>query len=541
MLAVVLSLLAAVPAVKPIDAAELRGHIRFLASDLLEGRGPATPGDRLAQQYIAAQFETMGLEPGAPDGGWVQQVELVGVNGHPDTLKFQGPAAALPLKFKEDFIALSGHQEKTSTLDSSELVFVGFGISAPEFQWDDFKGLDLKGKVLVVMNNDPEDDPALFGGRARLWYGRWDYKYEQARKRGALGCFIIHTTPSAGYPWQVVQTSWTGEQFDLPEAAGSQLQVKGWLTESAARRLFALAGKDLDALRTTANTRRFTPVPLGVTVSTRFTNVVARKVSGNVLGLLRGSDPALKEEVVVYTAHHDHLGKKEGGAPGEDVIFNGAVDNASGVAAMLAIARYLSAQPKAPRRSVLFAAVAAEEQGLLGSQFLIEHPPVPPGRMAANLNLDGLNIWGRTRDVSVIGLGKSSLDGMIVDLAKQQGRTVKPDALSDRGFFYRSDQFSFARFGVPSSYFSSGQDFIGRPESWGREQRQKWEATHYHQPSDELRDTWDLSGAVEDVRLFLELGLAVANAPTAPTWTRGDEFEATRKKSLETSGRQAQP
>ncbi|MDP1829893.1 MAG: M20/M25/M40 family metallo-hydrolase [Archangium sp.] len=528
MLAVVLSLLAAAPAVKPIDPAELRGHIRFLASDLLEGRGPATQGDRLAQEYIAAQFEAMGLEPGAPDGGWVQRVEMVGVNGHPDTLTVKG----LSLKFKDDFIVVSGHQEKTSTIDKAELVFVGFGITAPEYQWDDFKGVDLKGKVLVVMNSDPEDDPGLFGGRARLYYGRWGYKYEQARKVGAVGCLIIHTTPSAGYPWQVVQTSWTGEQFELPSSSGPQLQMKGWLTEAATRKLLALSGKDLDLLRVSANTRRFTPVPLGVTLSTSFTNVVARKTSGNVLGLLRGSDPTLKAEVVIYTAHHDHLGKKEGGAPGEDVIYNGAVDNASGVAGMLAIARYLSAQPKAPKRSVLFASVAAEEQGLLGSQYLVEHPPVPPGRMAANLNLDGLNIWGRTRDVSVIGLGKSSLDGLIVALAMQQGRTVKPDALSDRGFFYRSDQFNFAKVGVPSAYFSSGQDFIGRPETWGREQREKWEATHYHQPSDELTDTWDLSGAVEDVRLFLELGLSVANAPTAPTWTKGDEFESARKRAL---------
>ncbi len=530
MLAFALITLAATPSVKPIDGAELRGHISFLASDLLEGRGPATVGDRLAQQYIASQFEAMGLEPGALDGGWIQQVELVGVNGHPDKLKVQGRSAALELTHYDDFIVVSGHQDKTSVVESAELVFVGFGITAPEYKWDDLKGVDLKGKVLVVMNSDPEDDPSIFAGRARLYYGRWAYKFEQARKLGAVGCLIIHTTPSAGYPWQVVQTSWTGEQFDLPSSGGPQLQLKGWITEAVTRKLFALAGKDLDQLRTLATTRRFSPMKLGVTLSTRFNNTVARKVSGNVLGLLRGSDPQLKNEVVVYTAHHDHLGKKEGGAPGEDVIYNGAVDNASGVAAMLAIARSFSAQGKAVKRSVLFAAVAAEEQGLLGSQFLVEHPPFPPSRMAANLNLDGLNIWGRTRDISVIGLGKSSLDALIVDLAKQQGRTVKPDALADRGFFYRSDQFNFAKVGVPSAYFSSGQDFIGRPESWGREQREKWESTHYHQPSDELRDSWDFSGALEDVRLFHDLGLAVANSARMPTWTKGDEFEAARMK-----------
>lgn len=523
--------------VRPIEAAEVRAHVRFLASDLLEGRAPGSRGDQLAAQYIASQFEAMGLAPGAPDGGWFQSFELVGVTGQPEALRFQGPSAALNLKAMDDFIAVSGHQKKVSAVDAAQVVFVGYGITAPEFQWDDVKGVDLRGKVLVVMNNDPEDDPALFGGRARLWYGRWDYKYEQARKLGAVGCFIIHTTHSAGYPWQVVQTSWSGEQFDLPAEEGHQLQVKGWLTEAATRRLFSLAGKDFEALRALANTRRFAPVPLGVSVSSRFANALSRKTTSNVLGLLRGADPKLKEEVVVYTAHHDHLGKKANGAQGEDVIYNGAVDNAAGVAAMLSVARFMSAQPKPPQRSVLFAAVAAEEQGLLGSQYLVEHPPFAPGLMAANLNLDGLNIWGQTRDISVIGLGKSSLDGLIAELGKKQGRVVKADALSDRGFFYRSDQFNFAKVGVPAAYFSSGQDFIGRPVEWGREQRERWEARHYHQPSDELNDSWDLSGALEDIRLFFDLGLTIANAPGLPSWNKGDEFEAVRKHALETSGR----
>jgi Zn-dependent M28 family amino/carboxypeptidase len=516
---------------RPLDANELKGHMRFLASDLLEGRGPATQGDRLAQQYIASQFELLGLAPGAPDGGWVQNVELVGVNGHPQamTLKTATPGATLELKFKDDFIAISGTQAKESRLENAELVFVGYGIRAPEYDWDDFKKFDATGKVLVVMNNDPEDDPQLFAGKARLWYGRWDYKYEQARKLGAAGCLIIHTTPSAGYPWSVVQTSWTGEQFDLPEVSGeAHLQVKGWLTEAVTRKIFALTGKELDALRATASSRKFTPVPLGVTVSTAFTNTVASKVTGNVIGVLRGSDEKLKNDFVVYTAHHDHLGKKEGGAPGEDMIFNGAVDNASGVAAMLTVARAMTSLPKAPKRSVIFAAVAAEEQGLLGSQYFVEHPPVPTARMVANINIDGLNIWGRTRDVSVIGLGKSTLDDALRTLAKAQGRVVMPDALADRGFFYRSDQFNFARHGVPAAYFSSGQQFIGRPDGWGRKQREQWEGTHYHQPSDELRDDWDLSGALEDVQLFFELGVSVANAPTAPAWVPGDEFEKLR-------------
>lgn len=516
-----------------INANALTGHVRFLASDALEGRGPATRGDSLAQQYIAAQFEAMGLEPAGTNGSMLQPLELVGVTGHPQSIVFTKGQTKLETRFHTDLIAVSGHQSPTSKFDKAEVVFVGYGIVAPEYGWNDFKNVDVKGKVVLVLNNDPEDDASLFAGKTRLWYGRWDYKYEQAAKQGAVGCLIIHTTPSAGYPWQVVQTSWTGEQFELPSTGAPQLQVEGWLTEEASRKLVQLGGKDLDALRTAAQSRDFVPVPLGTLASTSFANTVVKKSTANVLGLLRGSDPKLADEWIILTAHHDHLGLKENAKPGEDAIYNGAVDNASGVAAMLTVARALTAQGKAPKRSVLFAAVAAEEQGLLGSQYLVEHPPVPYGRMAANINIDGLNIWGRTKDVSVIGYGKTSIDAVLVQLAKAQGRVVKPDALSDRGFFYRSDQFNFAKVGVPAAYFSSGHAFIDRPESWGREQREKWELTHYHQPTDELLSTWDLSGAVEDVKLIHQLTLKLADAPNMPTWTRGDEFEVPRQKALE--------
>lgn len=516
-----------------ITASAITGHVRFLASDALEGRGPASRGDALAQQYIAAQYETLGLEPLGLNGSALQPVELVGVTGHAEQLTFSKGQASYVARFHHDLIAVSGHQGPVSKLDKADVVFVGYGIVAPEYGWNDYKNVDVKGKVVLVMNNDPEDDAALFAGKTRLWYGRWDYKYQQAAKQGAVGCLIIHTTPSAGYPWQVVQTSWTGEQFDLPSEKPSTLQVKGWLTEEASRRLVAIGGKELDALRATAQSREFTPVSLGALASTSFTNVVEKKATANVLGLLRGSDPVLSDEWLIITAHHDHLGLKEGAKPGEDAVYNGAVDNASGVAAMLTIARALASQPRAPRRSVLFAAVAAEEQGLLGSQFLVEHPPVPWGRMAANINIDGLNIWGRTKDVSVIGYGKSSIDATLSQLAKAQGRVVKPDALADRGFFYRSDQFNFAKVGVPAAYFSSGHAFRDRPEAWGREQREKWELTHYHQPSDELLSSWDLSGAVEDVKLIHQLIVKLADAPAMPTWTRGDEFELARLKALE--------
>ncbi|MCP3141223.1 M28 family metallopeptidase [Pyxidicoccus xibeiensis] len=511
----------------------LRAHVRFLASDLLEGRGPGTRGDALAQAYIASQFEALGLKPAGTDGSFLQPFDLVGITSQPKGMTFRAPLGTEELKFHEDFIAVSGVQAPEAKLDASELVFVGYGIQAPEYEWDDFKGMDLRGKTLLILNSDPEDDPRLFGGRTRLWYGRWDYKYEQAAKVGAAGAIIIHTTPSAGYPWQVVQTSWTGEQFELPASEEvPRVQVKAWTTEAATRRVLELAGRDLESLRASAQKRDFQPVPLGVKVSTRFASEVRRRPTANVLALLPGSDARLSQEVVLYSAHHDHLGKKEGGRPDEDTIYNGALDNAAGVAAMLATAKAFRAMPQPPRRSILFAAVAAEEQGLLGSQYLAEHPPVPAGRVAANINIDGANIHGRTKDLTVIGLGKSSLDAIIVALAKTQGRVVKADQLSDRGFFYRSDQFNFAKQGIPAAYFGSGMDFVGRPEGWGKQQREAWEAKHYHQPSDELRPEWELSGAVEDVRLFFLLGAHVARTPELPRWNKGDEFEAARLESL---------
>ncbi|HZH02205.1 MAG TPA: M28 family peptidase, partial [Myxococcaceae bacterium] len=433
-----------------ITEASLRGPIRFLSHDLLEGRGPATRGDALTQQYLVSEFETLGLKPAAPDGSYLQPFDLVGVNGHPQTLVAAGGGKRLELKYSGDFIAVSGHQGPESTLRDAELVFVGYGIVAPEYNWDDFKGTDLKGKVLVMMNNDPEADPALFGGKTRLWYGRWDYKYTMAEQVGAAGAIIIHTQPSAGYPWQVVQTSWAGEQFELPVAPkAAALQVRAWATEEASRALVGLAGKDLDALRAEAQKREFRPVPLGVRLNTSFKSAVQRKKTANVLAVLPGSDPKLAAEVVVYSAHHDHLGVRTGAKPGEDDIYNGAEDNASGVAALLSIARAYTRLPKPPKRSVLFAAVAAEEQGLLGSEYLTAHPPVPAGAMAANINIDGANIWGKTRDVTFVGLGKSSLDAWVTSLAATQGRVVKADPMPDRGFFYRSDQFNFAKLGVP--------------------------------------------------------------------------------------------
>jgi Zn-dependent M28 family amino/carboxypeptidase len=535
--ALALALVAAPPArtspvaERTITADAIRAHVRFLASDLLEGRGPGTRGDALAQAYIASELEALGLRP-AGTQGFLQPFDIVGVDGHADTLQFTRGRESLVLRHADEVIAVAGDEAAHTALDRAELVFVGYGIRAPEFAWDDFKGQDLRGKVLLILNSDPEDDPALFAGRTRLWYGRWDYKYEMAARVGAAGAIILHTTHSAGYPWQVVRSSWTGPQYSVPTTE-RRVPLRGWVTEDACRKLAGLAGRNLDELVRSANQREFQPVPLGIAVSTAFDSRIERTRTANVLAVLPGSDPRLSSEVVLYTAHHDHLGMRTDAPPGEDAIYNGAEDNASGVALMLSVARAHAALEKAPRRSILFAAVAAEEQGLLGSEYLARHPPVPLGRIAVDINIDGANVFGRTRDVTVIGLGKTDLDPTLRALARAQGRVLRGDQLPDRGYFYRSDQFSFARVGVPSAYFESGLDYRGRPVGWGREKREAWEETRYHQPSDELTPDWDLSGAVEDARLQFALGYSVAQAPTLPAWTPGDEFEAARRRTLE--------
>jgi len=530
--------LAASPLAQTVPAAErtitpdfVRAHVRFLASDLLEGRGPGTRGDALAQAYVQSQLEALGFRPAGTEG-FFQPFDIVGVDGHAATVQLARGEQALVLRHGDEVIAVAGDDAPRTAIDGAELVFVGYGIQAAEYAWDDFKGQDLRGKVLLVLNNDPEDDPALFAGRTRLYYGRWDYKYDMAARVGAAGAIILHTTHSAGYPWQVVRSSWTGPQFSLPTTE-RRLAVRGWVTEQACRKVVGLAGHDLEALVRSAGRRDFHPVPLGLRVSMAFDNRIERTRTANVLGMLPGSDPRLSSEVVLYTAHHDHLGIRTDAAPGADAIYNGAEDNASGVALMLSIARAYATLPAHPRRSILFAAVAAEEQGLLGSEYLVRHPPVPLGRIAVDINIDGANVFGRTRDVTVIGLGKTDLDPTLASLARSQGRVLRPDQLPDRGYFYRSDQFSLARAGVPAVYFESGLDYRGRPPGWGRERREAWEETRYHQPSDELTPDWDLSGAVEDARLQFALGYSVAQSPAKPAWTKGDEFEAARRRSLE--------
>jgi Zn-dependent M28 family amino/carboxypeptidase len=516
----------------------MRADVRFLASDLLEGRAPATRGDLLARAYIASRFEAIGLDPSAPGGAWEQPFDLVGVTSTcPELAQVASGQAGEDLRFLTDYVAVPGVQTEETRLDGAEIVFVGYGIVAPEQGWDDYKGADLRGRVLLFLNNEPERDPQLFAGKRRLYYGRWDYKFEMAAKLGARGALILHTDASAGYGWKVVQSSWTGEQLSLPAVPGQPaVLVKGWITEDAGRRIARLAGRDLELLRSAAERRDFRPVPLGARLSLEMKNAVSRRTSANVIGLLRGRDAELSREAVVFTAHHDHYGAKPGPAGGT-VVYNGALDNASGVAGLLAIAEAFAALPERPRRSILFAAVGAEEHGLLGSGHLARHPPVPAGRLAANVNIDGLNIWGRTRDVPVVGLGKSSLDDWIRALAETQGRVVVPEAFPDKGAYYRSDHLSFARAGVPSTYLDAGTEVLGKPPGWGQKRHREWEEANYHQPTDDLTADWDLSGAVEDVQLLFHLGHKVAEAPLAPEWRPGDEFEAARKKALAELGR----
>ncbi len=521
-----------IQAARAVTPALLRSHVKFIASDLTEGRAPGTRGDRIAEEYVATQLEALGLVPAAPGGGFFQKVPLVGVEtsvaSPPRFESAKGSVALAP----EEFVANAGVPREAIRLDGAEVVFVGYGIVAPEYRWDDYAGADVKGKVVLVMNNDPEDDPSLFAGKTRLYYGRWTYKYEEAARHGAASAIIIHTTPSASYPWTVVQNSWAGPQFELAVEPGPRVQVRMWVTEDASRRIAALAGRDLDALREAANRRGFTAVPLAVRLSVALAARVTRAETENVIARLPGSDPARAGEAVLFTAHHDHLGTKPEKAVNGDAIFNGAVDNASGVSALLGIARAAAALPRPPARSLVFAAVGAEEQGLLGSEWLADHTPVPVGKIAAVINMDGMNVFGRTRDVTVIGLGKSTLDAVIAGVARWQGRTISGDAFPEKGTFYRSDHFSLAKTGIPAVYVHEGVEFVGRPPGWGRDTVERWEREHYHQPSDEWRDDYDLTGMVDDTQLLFFVGVKVAQARDMPRWNRGDEFEAARTRAL---------
>ena len=499
-----------------IHEAALRGHVRFLADDLLEGRRTGNQRGFVGPALHCRSIRVTGIQTG---GTRWRLVSASSAGRYHDAsaemVTFHHGDDALALRRHEDFVFNSGKPVEKAGVEDAELVFVGYGIVAPEFNWNDFQGVDVKGKVLLIMNDDPSSDPNLFAGKRRLYYGRWDYKYEMAARQGAAGAIIIHTTESAGYPFRVVQTSWTGEEFELRDTPGPRVELRGWLTEDAARRVVQLSGHDLDKLRAAAQDKSFRPVSLGTRFSLGLACKIRQQDTANVLALLPGSDADLAQEMIVYTAHHDHLGLAIEPDSRGDRICNGAVDNASGVAGLLAIARAY-ADTERPPRSILFASVAAEEQGLLGSQHLARNPPVAAGYLAAVVNIDGLNIFGPTRDIQLISSGKSSLDQIVERIATWQQRVVTPDQFPSRGYYYRSDQFSLAKIGVPGVYLHSGTNVIGRPEGWGKQQLDEWIETRYHQPSDEYGDDWNLSGAVDDMRLLFYTGLLAArHAPIA--------------------------
>jgi len=520
-------------AAEVMTASALLGTVTQIASDEMMGRGPGTDGDRLARAYLAQRLEAAGFAPAFGENGYEQPMSMVGVTTElPEKWAFRNESGnEISFQIADEFIGGSGVQKPNALIDDAEVVFVGYGITAPEEAWDDYKGADLEGKIMLMLNDDPDWDPELFAGERRLYYGRWKYKYEIAAEKGAVGAIIIHTSLSAGYPWPVVLTGWSGEQFELPAADEPRIQLKAWMTEEASRRLVEFAGHDLDALIEAARSREFRPVPLGLSTSLDLAVALRETETANVGGILRGSDPVLADEVVVLSAHHDYFGI---GAPDEtgDTIYNGALDNGVAMAQVLSVAEAISALSKPPRRSVMVLFPAAEEQGLLGSKFYTEHPTIPPGKIAADINFELGNVWGRTADVTIFGKGKSTLEDVLADLVAEQGRYVTEESTPRSGWYYRSDQFSFARIGVPAIWFKSGTDFIDRPEGWGEQQYADWIERNYHRPSDEVEDSWVLDGLVEDAHLGFRLALTVAGADEMPTWYPGDEFEDERMAAL---------
>jgi Zn-dependent M28 family amino/carboxypeptidase len=531
------------PAFPPIDGEAILGHIKVLASDEFEGRAPGTEGEKKTVAYLVEQFRKLGLQPGNPDGSYVQKVPLVGITASPAPLVFRKGGQALELRWREDVVTWTKRVAEEAAIDASDVVFVGYGVEAPEFQWDDYKGVDVRGKTLVMLVNDPplpdpaepgQLDPKQFGGRAMTYYGRWTYKYEEGARRGAAAVILVHETGPAGYPFSVVQGN-TAERFDLvtPDRNMGRAALEGWITLEKAKALFALAGQDLEALKQRALTRAFRPVPLGVSASMKLHNSLRTLDSLNVVAKLPGSDPALRDEHVVYTAHWDHFGV---GVPvNGDRIYNGALDNASGTAGLIEVARAFTQVKPAPKRSILFLAVTAEEQGLLGSQYYSVAPLHPLAKTLANVNMDGLNLYGRTRDVEITGFGASELDEYARKVAAEQGRRVEPEAEPEKGYYYRSDHFHFAKQGVPALSAGAGLDYEGKPEGYGRKKRDEYVARDYHAPSDEIKPDWEMSGAAQDCEFYMRVGYLVANAAKYPEWNPGTEFRATRERMLKSA------
>lgn len=533
------------PALESVNAAALLEHTRRLASDEFEGRAPGTPGEDKTVAYLVEQFRAAGLKPGNPDGTWTQAVPLLGLTAEEPQCAYTVAGREVTLAFPEECVLWSKRFQPEARVDQAEAVFVGYGVEAPEYQWDDFKDVDVRGKTLIMLINDPPVptpgnpdvlDPRKFKGPAMTYYGRWTYKFESAARKGAAAALIVHEDGPAGYPWSVVKGSNARENFDLRAGHGNRdrAMIEGWLPLPQARRLFAAAGYDFETLKQRAVRPDFKPVPLGVTTRLSLKNRMREVDSRNVVARLEGSDPRLRAETIVFTAHWDHLGRDP--RLSGDQIFNGALDNASGVAELLELARAFAQLRPAPRRSLLFVSVTAEEKGLLGARFYATQPLYPLVRTLADFNLDAINPWGRTRDLQVIGAGNSTLEDGLRDAAATQGRVVMPEAQPEKGHFYRSDHFELAKVGVPALYFKAGMDYVDKVAGYGQRKADEYVAQDYHKVTDEVKPDWDFSGAVEDTRLLIQLAWQVAQAKTWPAWKDGSEFKQRREEALRAAG-----
>jgi Zn-dependent M28 family amino/carboxypeptidase len=508
---------------------DLTAHIAVLASDSFAGRGPASVGEDRTMAYLTAEFSRLGLQPGNGDS-WYQEVPLVRITTGADAaLVIRGQGAQARFQYGTDFVANSKHLDDAASVNDADVVFVGYGAVAPEYGWNDYEGLDVRGKTVLILVNDPgygSGDTTMFRGRTMTYYGRWTYKFEEASRQGAAAAFVIHETEPAAYGWNVVQSSWTGPQFSLAAADGnrSRVSVEGWISLETARAMLRLAGQDYDSLKVRASVRGFRGVSLGMTASVTLQQQVERSTSRNFVARLPGTDHA--DEHIIYMAHWDHFGTdpaREG-----DQIFNGAEDNATGTAGLIAMAQAFKALGNPSSRSILFLAVTAEEQGLLGSAFYGDHPVVPLEKTVAAINMDGMNVHGPMRDIIVIGLGMSELDDYVRDVAASQDRVVRPDAEPEKGYYYRSDHFSLAKHGVPALNPGAGQDHVEHGIEWTRQREAEYREQRYHQPSDEVLDSWDLTGMVQDLQLLFTVGYRLATSREFPNWREGTEFKAQR-------------
>jgi Zn-dependent M28 family amino/carboxypeptidase len=514
-----------------IAASRIRAHTKLLASDLMEGRGVGTRGDQLATQYLAAQLELAGAKPAGDNGAYFQHISLVGVEPQPSSsLSASGAGKSVSPAWLDGFVGNTMRQQQDVRFDG-EAIFMGHGITAPEFGWDDYKDVDVGGKVVVLFTNEPpSEDPKFFGGRALTYYGRWTYKLEQAARKGALACIIIHTTPTAGYGWDVVRGSWSKEGSQVKLAAGEYaLAFAGWVTTEAGNSIAALAGRNVDELLKAADTRGFKPFPLGIRLSGSIQAKVRAIQTVNVAGIVEGSDPALKNQAVMFSAHWDHLGMSAQGSG--DRIYNGAVDNATGCAMVLEMARAWSSLQIKPRRSAIFLFVTAEESGLLGSEYYGRHPFIPAGRTALALNFDAFYPFGRTNDVVVSGAERTTAWPIVQEAARRFKLEIQPDPRPEQGSYYRSDHFPLARVGIPAFSIHGGNNYAGKPAGYGEQVFKEFNTKNYHQPSDEYSATWDFAGMEQMAQFGFLIGLNAANQQQLPTWREGDEFLPARQQS----------